>query len=156
MRKETRCRHIAARVLLYASSHRQDNTYHGLCYTNRGALAGTRNNYMGPPCRIDPATHRTMSERSYHGATSRSKMAGMQKPLYNIFRSNAICLMLLIFFNNIMYGPATPGKFLTYMSALHTKRHAGNPSRALARPCHWSRAPRCSPPGQNCSVLCFT
>ena len=42
MREETRCRHIgysfrlAARVLLYASSHRQDNTYHGLCYTSRG------------------------------------------------------------------------------------------------------------------------
>ena len=41
--EETRCRHIgysfrlAARVLLYASSHRQDNT-----------LAGTRNSSMGP------------------------------------------------------------------------------------------------------------
>ena len=33
---------LTARVLLYASSHRQDNTYHGLCYTSRGALAGTR------------------------------------------------------------------------------------------------------------------
>ena len=32
---------IAARVLLYASSHRQDNTHH--------ALAGTRNSAMGPP-----------------------------------------------------------------------------------------------------------
>ena len=48
-RKETRCRHmgysfqLTARVLLYASSHRQDNTYHGLCYTSRGALAGRRN-----------------------------------------------------------------------------------------------------------------
>ena len=48
VRKETRCRHIgysyrlAARVLLYAPSHRQDNTYHGLCYTSRGTLAGTR------------------------------------------------------------------------------------------------------------------
>ena len=31
-----------ARVILYASSHIQDNTYHGLCYTSRGALAGTR------------------------------------------------------------------------------------------------------------------
>ena len=54
MRKETRCRHIGyfyrltARVLLYAPSHRQDNTYHGLCYTSRGALAGTRNSSMGP------------------------------------------------------------------------------------------------------------
>ena len=34
---------LAARVLLYASSHRQDNTYHSLCYTSHGALAGTRN-----------------------------------------------------------------------------------------------------------------
>ena len=32
---------LTARVLLYAPSHRQDNTYHGLCYTSRGALAGT-------------------------------------------------------------------------------------------------------------------
>ena len=44
VRKETRCRHIGyylrltARVLLYAPSHRQDSTYHGLCYTSRGAL----------------------------------------------------------------------------------------------------------------------
>ena len=55
VRKETRGRHIGysyrltARVLLYAPSHRQDNTYHGLCYTSRGALAGTRNSSMGPP-----------------------------------------------------------------------------------------------------------
>ena len=53
VRKETRCRHIGycyrltSRVLLYAPSHRQDNTYHGLCYTSRGALAGTRNSSMG-------------------------------------------------------------------------------------------------------------
>ena len=40
---------ITARVLLYALSHRQDSTYHGLCYTSRGALAGTRNSSMGPP-----------------------------------------------------------------------------------------------------------
>ena len=55
VRKETRCRHIGysyrltARVLLYAPSHRQDNTYHNLCYTSHGALAGTRNSSMGPP-----------------------------------------------------------------------------------------------------------
>ena len=55
VRKETRCRHIGysyrltARVLLYAPSHRQDNTYHGLCCTSCGALAGTRNSSMGPP-----------------------------------------------------------------------------------------------------------
>ena len=55
VRKQTRCCHIGysyrltARVLLYAPSHRQDNTYHGLCYTSRGGLAGTRNSSMGPP-----------------------------------------------------------------------------------------------------------
>ena len=32
-----------SKFFLYASSHRQDNTYHGLCYTSRGALAGMRN-----------------------------------------------------------------------------------------------------------------
>ena len=40
---------LTARVLLYAPSRRQDSTYHGLCYTSRGALAGTRNSSMGPP-----------------------------------------------------------------------------------------------------------
>ena len=55
VRKETRCHHIGysywlkARVLLYAPSHREDNTYHGLCYPSHGALAGTRNSSMGPP-----------------------------------------------------------------------------------------------------------
>ena len=54
-REETRCHHmghsfrLAARVLLYALSHRQNSTYHGLCYTSRGALAGMRNSSMGPP-----------------------------------------------------------------------------------------------------------
>ena len=46
VRKETRCRHIdysfrlTARVLLYAPSHRQDSTYHSLCYTSRGPPGG--------------------------------------------------------------------------------------------------------------------
>ena len=48
-REETCCCHmgysfrLAARVILYAPSHRQDSTYHDLCCTSRGALAGTRN-----------------------------------------------------------------------------------------------------------------
>ena len=54
MREETCCHHmgysfrVTARVLLYAPSHIQDSTYHGLCYTSHGALAGTRNSSMGP------------------------------------------------------------------------------------------------------------
>ena len=67
--RETRFRHmdysfrLAARVLLYAPSHRQDSTYHGLWYTSRGALAGTRNSSMGPSWGIDPTTHSNMSGR---------------------------------------------------------------------------------------------
>ena len=34
---------LEARVILHASSHIQNDTYHGLCYTSRGALAGARN-----------------------------------------------------------------------------------------------------------------
>ena len=77
-REETRCHHMgysfrfAARVLLYAATHRQDSIYHILYYTSRGALAGTRNSSVGPLWRIDLTTHRTMSERAYHGAISRS------------------------------------------------------------------------------------
>ena len=48
VREETCCRHMEYSfwVLLYAPSHRQDSTYHDLCYTSRGALAGTRNSSM--------------------------------------------------------------------------------------------------------------
>ena len=66
VRDETRCRYIgysfrlAARVLLCAPSHRQDSTYHGLCYTSRGALAGTRYSSMVHPMKDrsdDPSHH---------------------------------------------------------------------------------------------------
>ena len=122
VRKENRCRHIGysyrltARVLLYAPSHRQDSTYHGLCYTSRGALAGMRNSYwvhpmkdrsddpshhertllpqshISLPWRIDPTTHRTMSERSYHGATSRSHEGSIRRPIAP--RANALTMEL--------------------------------------------------------------
>ena len=70
VRKETRCRHIGysyrltARVLLYAPSHRQDSTYHGLSYTSRGALARMRNSSMDPPLGIDPSSHHNLSGHS--------------------------------------------------------------------------------------------
>ena len=40
---------ISSKGSLYAPSHRHDSTYHGLCYTSRGVLAGTINSSMGPP-----------------------------------------------------------------------------------------------------------
>ena len=51
----------AARDILYAPSQRQDSTYHSICYTSRGALAGIRNSSMGPPWGVDPMTYNTMS-----------------------------------------------------------------------------------------------
>ena len=54
VRKETRCRHIGysyrlfSRVLLYAPSHRQDNTYQGLCYTSRGTVTEAVFQTIGP------------------------------------------------------------------------------------------------------------
>ena len=94
---------INSKVLLYASSHIQDNTYHGLCYTSRGTLAGSRNSSMGPPRRIDPKTHRTMSEHSYHGATSRSWALawGFVKTKYYIY----ICICMYIYVYYFSFQP---------------------------------------------------
>ena len=73
-KRGNRCRHmgytfrLTTRVLLYAPSHKQDSTYHGLCYTSRESLAGTRNSSMGPPKEgsDDPSHHeRTLLPRSY-------------------------------------------------------------------------------------------
>ena len=44
---------------LISPYHRQDSTYHNLCYINCGALAGTRNGLMSPPW--DPTTHCSLS-----------------------------------------------------------------------------------------------
>ena len=48
------------------------HTTHSLCYSSCGAMAGTRNSSIGPPWRVDPTTHCTMSEHSYYRTTSRS------------------------------------------------------------------------------------
>ena len=66
MREETRCRHmgysfrLTARVLLYAPSHRQDNTYHGLCYTSyAGGINHSRHFH-------NVLRHCSMSRRTFH------------------------------------------------------------------------------------------
>ena len=83
-------------VFLYASSHGPDNKYHGICYTSRGALAGTRNSSMGPPWIIDPTTHRTMSERSYHGDTSRPLLNEWALPFVHASRSPGEAVTVVI------------------------------------------------------------
>ena len=45
---------------------------------SRGTLAGKRNSSVDPPRKIDPTTHRTISERSYNGATCRSPITKIQ------------------------------------------------------------------------------
>ena len=73
VRKETRCRHIGysyrltARVILYAPSHRQDNTYHSLCYTSCGALVGTRT-AIGCPTNGKLKPHMYISKLKIHKA----------------------------------------------------------------------------------------
>ena len=132
MRKETRCRNmgysfrLTARVLLYAPSHRQDSTYHGLWYTSRGALAGTRNSSMGPPWRIDPTTHRTMSERSCLGATSRSL-----EHLYPTFISSVWIRVSVGVADQLVFsgGSAIHQDQQGGQSPLHHGRHAGTGNR---------------------------
>ena len=62
-----------------------------------GALAGTRNSSMGPPWRIDPKTHRTMSERSYHGATSRSRTVIVENGVFLKLSSNILTKCELLY-----------------------------------------------------------
>ena len=87
---------LAARVLLYAWPQRQDNTYHDICYTSRGALAGTRNISMRPLWRIDPTTYRTISERSYHGAPERMYSYNCTSQHIQ-FICLYVCLLLFLF-----------------------------------------------------------
>ena len=54
---------LAARGLFYAPSYRFDNTYHGLCYTSRGKLAGTRKKLHGSTMKDrsdEPSHHKRM------------------------------------------------------------------------------------------------
>ena len=67
---------LAARVLLYAPPHRHDSTYHDICYTSRGTLAGTRNSSIGPPRGIDLTT------------ISLQKVVPTSKVLYGYVRCN--------------------------------------------------------------------
>ena len=84
VRKETRCCHIGysyrltARVLLYAPSHIQDNTYHSLCYTSRGALTGTRNSsvLLYAPSQKQANTYHSLCYTS-RGALARTRNSSM-------------------------------------------------------------------------------
>ena len=87
-REKTCCSHymgysflLAARYLLYAPTHRQDSTHHGLCYTSCGELVGIRKS--SSTRRIwsdDPSYHeRTL----YHGTTSRTEINSEWQNIYH-------------------------------------------------------------------------
>ena len=82
---------LAARVLLHASSHRQDNTYHGLYYTSRGALAGTRNSSMGSRWKIDPMSHSTLPRQTSaqrNNVTGRLQAEATQQAVARHFKNS--------------------------------------------------------------------
>ena len=79
MRKETRCRHIGYSFRL------TDRIAHTTAFVTpvvdhwleREIAQWVDTHTHTPPWRIVPTTHRTMSERSYHGATSRSSIVDL-------------------------------------------------------------------------------
>ena len=86
MREETRCIHeysfrLAARDILYAPSHREDSTYHGLCYTSRGALAGTGNSSMkdDPSCSFIDIEDMTQIKITKNGHVSHSNITAQRQ-----------------------------------------------------------------------------
>ena len=107
-RKETCCHHmgysfqLADMVLLYASSHRQDNTYHGLCYTSHGALAGTRNSAKLLKARIDDHQNDASMFFFFNGIKEYLKSLISQS---NFISINGICICLKINFLKILPQP---------------------------------------------------
>ena len=64
---------IGSLISISQRVHHEGSIRRPLLHQSWSNLAGTRNSSMGSPHRrIDPTTHRTMSERPYHGATSRT------------------------------------------------------------------------------------
>ena len=110
-KEETRCRHmgyafrLSARVLSYAaSSNRQDNTYHGLCYTSRGALAGTRILKEDPPpqcghCQCILTVHHILLECNHLDQT-RKDIFG-RRDVVKSYRFHST--LILSFLNNAIF-----------------------------------------------------
>ena len=83
---------LAVRVLLYASSHRQDNTYHGLCYTSRGALAGMGNSSMGTANRCNNLQGSHHRDQIYKNKKFKNKIKGkIAPPNKTNLKSSLIC-----------------------------------------------------------------
>ena len=91
---------LATRVLLYAPPHRQDSSYHSLCYTSHEHWLEWEIAQWGPPCRIHLMTHRTMSKHSYHWGTSRSLFCWIIPAEYIDLLADNYVLNKLHYFSN--------------------------------------------------------
>ena len=102
VRKETCCRHIGysyrltARVLLYAPSHRQDNTYHGFCYTSRPHTCIHKHTFSDqPPIHstdqsIQPGARCSSVVVSTHGSLERSLMTDPFEQIAKLCAQNSV------------------------------------------------------------------
>ena len=87
-------------------------------------LAGTRNTSMVPPRRIDPTTHRTMSESTHHGATSRSlhhqSQLGCSATSYSATSASSCSLSLMVRWvvGSILHG-VDPLSYFSFQPVIH-------------------------------------
>ena len=132
MREETCCRHIGysfrltARVLLYGPSHRQDSTYHGLCYTSRGALTGTRNSSLG--LLHEGSIRRPIAQRANALTTS------LPIPTTTIAITSVAAITIVI-----TTAAVTTTTTTAYVAAATTITCAGAAAASLSTRC-WSRS----------------
>ena len=93
-REKTHCHYyigysiqLAAKDILYTTSHGEDSTYQDLCDTSCGAMAGLRNSSVGSPCWIDPMTNCTITMTVFSGLLTLIKceffLSGMNTQLNN-------------------------------------------------------------------------
>ena len=101
---------LTARVLLYAPSHRQDSTYHSLCYTSHGALAGTRNSSMCS-CHESPFINYLYNQRVY----------------FNIYSQQYFTSINIIFIYLMMHS----AYFMGVRNSFHEKKHSGSVMRPI-------------------------
>ena len=89
---------LAAMVLLYSPSHRQDSTYHSLYYTSCGALAGTRNSSVGPPWGGWSDDQLYLKQMFYHRATCARNFnireMQLKQNIVHHFAYNIVCIKL--------------------------------------------------------------
>ena len=105
----------------FICTHREDSTYHGLGNTNCGALAGTRNNSMGPPRGIDLTTHLTMtgcSTRKHSHSLAVPQWLDSKTSVYNYILHNRK------YSHSLTVPQWLDSKTSVYNYILHNRKHS--------------------------------